>query len=61
MEMPGLNPFAQAASLTVLAEYEPGSFSVRALGSPNLECHLQQIETNTAAQIVLLMAESQAQ
>ena len=35
IEMPGLNPFAQAASLTVLAEYERTPSCVEALGALN--------------------------
>lgn len=35
IEMPGLNPFAQAMSLTLLAEYEQAPESVEALGALN--------------------------
>jgi hypothetical protein len=35
IEMPGLNPFAQAASLTILSEYERAPTCVEALGALN--------------------------
>jgi hypothetical protein len=35
IELPGLNPFAQAASLTILAEYESTPGCVEALGALN--------------------------
>ncbi|MGX5805677.1 hypothetical protein ACWGS9_31320 [Bradyrhizobium sp. Arg314] len=35
IEIPGLNPFAQAMSLTILAEYEQAPESVEALGALN--------------------------
>ncbi|MER8855367.1 hypothetical protein NKI51_27760 [Mesorhizobium australicum] len=35
IEIPGLNPFAQAMSLTILAEYERAPGCVEALGALN--------------------------
>ncbi len=57
IEMPGLNPFAQAASLTFLAEYERTPSCVEALGALNrwpdrtgvpIEDYFHQWETSCA-------------
>ena len=57
IEVPGLNPFAQAASLTVLAEYERAASCVEALGALNrwpgrsgvpIEDYLRQWEASCA-------------
>ena len=57
IEMPGLNPFAQAASLTILAEYERAPDCIEALGALNrwpgrsgvpIEDYLRQWEASCA-------------
>jgi hypothetical protein len=57
IEVAGLNPFAQAASLTILAEYERAPDSVEALGALNrwpgrsgvpIEDYLRQWEASCA-------------